>query len=326
MGLPISNFCCFAACCAVTATASFSLVPLVAAQSPQASSTAETSDWVGRLTWKHRVERPEAWAETEGKADIKINGTDGNLMGTIKGSHSATSVGACAGSTVAPGEFRAKLRGSHTPAAPGDGSPDAGEQAAMAIQASEKQTTPMRMQISCPGAPPVVSHHAAFYENYEKPLSGLRATSDGGFVSHDMRTAAGEAGSTMTTTYTMTIKESCKDENAPARGFVFYRGGGGIHSEPSRSTPVIERPLVGIRMVYEERVTMVGGDVWYRVQVPGMPSWPQVEITPTGWVPASEVGCTRPTRPLPAPPKRVAPSGVPLAPSISPGSGTGGRT
>ena len=45
----------------------------------------------------------------------------------------------------------------------------------MAIRASNKRTTPMQIEVLCPGAPPrVTSHHADYYEFYERALRGLR--------------------------------------------------------------------------------------------------------------------------------------------------------
>jgi len=174
----------------------------------------------------------------------------------------------------------------------------------MTLQASETQTTPMQMEISCPFAPPVVSHHSGFYEIYEKPLGALRPTGDGRFRSDAEQTAPGEAGSTMTTTYAMTLRARDCPDDMPARGLVHYMGGG-VYAEPSYSSPVIGQPPLGMRVVYEERATMIGGEIWFRVRVPGMQG--------TAWVPGSEVACTRPAALPPARPIRVVPSDIPFA-------------
>jgi hypothetical protein len=252
--------------------ATVSSTDLVIAQTapgPAEPNDRAKSGWVGQLTWKHRVERPDAWAETEGKADLRLDADgSGGLAGTIVGSHSATSGDHCPGRTVAPGGFQAKVGGAHTPATPGIPGQDA-----MTLQASETQTTPMQMEISCPFAPPVVSHHSGFYEIYEKPLGALRPTGDGRFRSDAEQTAPGEAGSTMTTTYAMTLRARDCPDDMPARGLVHYMGGG-VYAEPSYSSPVIGQPPLGMRVVYEERATMIGGEIWFRVRVPGMQGTP----------------------------------------------------
>ena len=66
----------------------------------------------------------------------------------------------------------------------------------------------MRMEISCPGSRPVVSHHAGFYEIYENALAGLRPSGDGQFRSDAERTAPGEAGSTTKTTHLLTVQRA----------------------------------------------------------------------------------------------------------------------
>lgn len=266
----------FAAALAVSVVGTIDPVGIAAAQ-----TSGPTSDWVGRLIWKHRVEGRGAWAETEGKADVKLTNDGGRLAGTMVGSHSATSGGPCTGTTVAPAGFQAKLAASYTPGPPG--------QDAIAIQASEKQTTPMHMQISCPGAPPVVSHHPGFYENYEKPLGGLRPTGDGGFLSHDVQTAPGEAGSTMTTTYTMTLKKQPDCRSAPPSDGIVFPGplGSALRRAPDYSAQIRTRVARGqILKITDTTTTTVGNQrwLWYYVQGPSEPAQ-------AGWVRSRDISC-----------------------------------
>ena len=147
--------------------------------------------WHGTVRWTHHVVGRLAWATTTASADVSlVHDGQGGLTGTMSGRHEATSGDNCPGRTVEPGGIRASLAGSYA----------AGREPAMSIRAADKQTTPMRMQISCPGAPPVVSHHAGFYEFYEQALRGLRPTADGGFEATDRQVRPCEAGSTCTTT------------------------------------------------------------------------------------------------------------------------------
>ncbi|MGH6767934.1 MAG: Ig-like domain-containing protein [Xanthobacteraceae bacterium] len=159
----------------------------------QATDTADyptAGDWYGTVTWTHTVANPRASVTTTASADVSlVYDGRGGLTGRMVGSHSADiSMGPCSGITSRRGRIQANLVGSHTPG-----------RDAMAIRAEDKQTTPMRMEISCPGAPPVVSKHPDFYEFYEQALRGLQATNNGGFVSSDRQQRPCEAGSTCTT-------------------------------------------------------------------------------------------------------------------------------
>lgn len=155
-----------------------------------------TGDWYGTITWTHRVVRSIAEAVTTANADVslKYDPRITGLTGTLVGNHTATSSGACTGRTMSPAGIQATLTGSYTEG-----------RDAMTIRVSEKQTTPMQMQISCPGAPPVTSRHAGFYEFYEQALRELRPTADGGFQSSDEQERPCEAGSTCTTSISLTL-------------------------------------------------------------------------------------------------------------------------
>jgi hypothetical protein len=147
-------------------------------------------DWYGTLTWKHRVERRDGWAETTASADVKLDyDSSGGLTGTMIGRHSSTSGPRCAVTTVGPGTINAELVGSYTPG-----------RDAMAVRVSEKRTTPTRMVSAC-GGPEIVRAQPAAYEIYERAFRGLTRNPDGSFTSIDDQTVsgAGEAGSVMTT-------------------------------------------------------------------------------------------------------------------------------
>ena len=96
-----TGICYFAACSAVVA---FFFTAVAPAQLPHASSNfVAAGDWVGRLTWKHRVERPDAWAETEGQADIRFKtDSSGGLTGTMEGSHTCNQRGPLSGKDGCP--------------------------------------------------------------------------------------------------------------------------------------------------------------------------------------------------------------------------------
>ncbi|MEX2127257.1 MAG: hypothetical protein WD871_03325 [Xanthobacteraceae bacterium] len=153
------------------------------------SANFPTGDFQGTIKWRHSVVGRLARAVTTASADITLtHDGSGALTGRMIGSHTATGEYACPSRTVAPGTIRATLVGSYTPG-----------RDAMMIRASDKETTPMRMEVQCPGARPVVSQHAAFYEFYEQALRGLRPTGDGGFQSTYEQERACEAGSICTT-------------------------------------------------------------------------------------------------------------------------------
>jgi hypothetical protein len=158
-----------------------------------------TGDWYGTLTWTHFVIHPRAQTTTRASADVslKYDGS-GGLTGRLVGSHSATSsMGPCSGITMTHGRIQANLIGSYTPG-----------RDAMTIRAEDEQTSPMQMEISCPGAPPVVSRHPEYYEFYERALRGLRPTADGGFQSSDEQERPCEAGSTCTTRISLTVRRA----------------------------------------------------------------------------------------------------------------------
>jgi hypothetical protein len=79
--------------------------------------------------------------------------------------------------------------------------------------------------------------------------------------------------------------------NPPDKGFVYkdQRGNGTVHADPSADSEVIGTPPNGSRLMYD-RVSESGGRRWYHVNNPGGRS---------GWLPASDVSCERPTAPPP---------------------------
>lgn len=79
--------------------------------------------------------------------------------------------------------------------------------------------------------------------------------------------------------------------NPPERGFVYkdQRGNGTVHADPSAGSEVVGTPPNGSRLMYD-RVSESGGRRWYHVNPSGGRS---------GWLPASDVGCTRPPVPPP---------------------------
>jgi hypothetical protein len=156
-----------------------------------------TGDWAGTMTWTHIVASAHATATTTAQADLSLDyDGKGGLTGRMAGTHSSTSkMGPCSGSTMMPGGMQANLVGSYTPG-----------RDAMTIRTDDKQTTPMHMRIDCPGAKPVVSAHATAYEHYDRALTGLRPTADGGFESsHDQQYPC-ESGSTCTTRISLKLR------------------------------------------------------------------------------------------------------------------------
>ena len=152
--------------------------------------------WRGTLNWTHVVANPLASATTTGRADLSLEyDGKGGLTGRIAGTHSTTSrQGPCSGSTTTPGGIQAKLVGSYTPG-----------RDVMTVRTEDRQTTPMHILISC-GGKPVVSQHAGFYEHYERALTSLRATGDGGFESSHDQEYRCEASSTCTTRITLKLR------------------------------------------------------------------------------------------------------------------------
>jgi hypothetical protein len=82
----------------------------------------------------------------------------------------------------------------------------------------------------------------------------------------------------------------CGDK-APEKGSVFAAGTtlpmGRTYSEPSTDASRTGTYPNGTRMVYTQ-TRQVDGQTWYRVNPPGRPA---------GWMPGSEVSCTRPGEP-----------------------------
>jgi hypothetical protein len=80
-------------------------------------------------------------------------------------------------------------------------------------------------------------------------------------------------------------------ENMPEKGAVFAAGTtlpmGRTYSEPSTDAGITGTYPNGTRMVYTQ-TKQVNGQTWYRVAPPGRPA---------GWMPGSEVSCTRPGEP-----------------------------
>jgi len=91
--------------------------------------------------------------------------------------------------------------------------------------------------------------------------------------------------------------------NPPDKGFVYYSGTGAVHTDPSAGSAAVSTPPRGSRLMYD-RMSGNGGARWYHVQNPGGGS---------GWVPASDVACTRPTVPPPSKPTRVLDCNIGLA-------------
>ena len=76
-------------------------------------------------------------------------------------------------------------------------------------------------------------------------------------------------------------------DNLPGKGILFARTGGGIYSEPSTSSTVVDSPPLGFRLRYTN-TTQVNGQTWYYIEVSGRAP---------GWISGSQVSCTRPVNP-----------------------------
>jgi hypothetical protein len=81
--------------------------------------------------------------------------------------------------------------------------------------------------------------------------------------------------------------------NTPQAGALFAQSSTGasgkIHSEPSAGSPLLVSAPNGSRLIYR-KTTQINGQTWYYVTPPGKPA---------GWVPGSDVSCTRPGEPPP---------------------------
>jgi hypothetical protein len=77
--------------------------------------------------------------------------------------------------------------------------------------------------------------------------------------------------------------------NPADKGFVYNTGSGKVRSDPSASSDVVGQSPGGSRLMYD-RIANSGGERWYHVNPPG---------GRPGWVPSSDVGCTRPSAPPP---------------------------
>ena len=101
---------------------------------------------------------------------------------------------------------------------------------------------------------------------------------------------------------------ACYCGSGPDKGFVFYNGPGGPHSEPSNNAPVVGQLPRGGRLVYHATTRSLTGDLWFGVAPPGIQGGgdPELREPRIVWVPASALSCKRPSMPLP--PK---PSGTP---------------
>jgi hypothetical protein len=157
-----------------------------------------TGEWYGRMTWTHVVANSRGTATTTANADLALNpDRSGGLTGRLVGSHTVVAQHGCSSRTATAATIEANLVGSYTPG-----------RDAMAIRASDKRTTPMQIEVLCPGAPPrVTSHHADYYEFYERALRGLRPTADGGFSSSDDQERPCEGG-TCTTRISLTLRRA----------------------------------------------------------------------------------------------------------------------
>lgn len=93
----------------------------------------------------------------------------------------------------------------------------------------------------------------------------------------------------------------------PDKGFVFYNGPGGAHSEPSNNAPVVGKLPRGGRFVYHATTRSLTGDLWFGVAPPGIQGGgdPELQEPRIVWVPASALSCKRPTIPLQPRPSRM---------------------
>lgn len=103
--------------------------------------------------------------------------------------------------------------------------------------------------------------------------------------------------------------------NPPDKGFVYSTGNGNVRSDPSAPSNTVGQLPRGGRFVYD-RISNSGGERWYHINSPGFPQ---------GWVPSSDVACTRPTVPPPPRPNHVKDCDIPLAETSGGTQGTGGR-
>lgn len=103
-------------------------------------------------------------------------------------------------------------------------------------------------------------------------------------------------------------------KNPPDKGFVYSVGNGTVHADPSAGSAAVGEPPNGSRLMYD-RVSNSGGERWYHVQNPGGRS---------GWLPSSDVSCTRPTNPPPPRPDRIMDCDIPLAETSSAQGGSRG--
>jgi hypothetical protein len=155
-----------------------------------------TGEWYGTITWTNVVANSRGRATTTANADLALNPDgSGGLTGRLVGSHTVVAQHGCSSRTATAATIQADLVGSYTPG-----------RDAMAIRATDKQTTPMQIEVLCPGAPPrVTSQHADYYEFYQRALRGLRPTADGGFSSSDDQERPCEGG-TCTTRISLTLR------------------------------------------------------------------------------------------------------------------------
>jgi len=266
------------------------------AQPPQPS-------WHGRFEWIHLctgVTRDE----THGVADLTLYADQrGQLTGTLAGSTPQRSMsypGCSSFVWVTPGTFSARLVGSYTPT-----------QNTFSVQAVDVSTTWGRASY----CGPVVE--SAFAQIHQSPMFAdafreLRRQPDGSLKSNGEGTVSA-GGSTCTTTYSLTLRGFDCLDSLPDKGFVYYTGPGGAHSGPSTDSPIVGQPPVGGRYVFTGKSSSLNGETWFRVVVPGLSNWPQVEQSAPAWVPASAVSCVRPTVPPPARPTGPPKDTTPLA-------------
>jgi hypothetical protein len=102
--------------------------------------------------------------------------------------------------------------------------------------------------------------------------------------------------------------------NPPDKGFVYSTGDGNVRSDPSASSNTVGQLARGGRFIYD-RIINSGGKRWYHINPPS---------SPQGWVPSSDVACTRPTVPPPPRPNHVKDCDIPLANTSSAQGGSRG--
>jgi hypothetical protein len=83
--------------------------------------------------------------------------------------------------------------------------------------------------------------------------------------------------------------------NPPDKGFIYYTGNGKMRSGPSASSDAVAEPMPGSRLRYD-RITNSAGERWFHINNAGLHE---------GWVPSSDVSCTRPPAPDPPRPRIV---------------------